>query len=43
MIVDSVLPMEADPEGVKQRMEAMQNWARERGEVFRRSKDDKPA
>jgi len=38
MIVDSVLPMEADPEGVKQRMEAMQNWARERGEIFRRSK-----
>lgn len=42
MIVDSVLPLEADPDGVKQRMEAMQNWARERGEIFRRSADQKP-
>jgi NAD(P)-dependent dehydrogenase (short-subunit alcohol dehydrogenase family) len=39
MILDAVPPVESDPQGVKQRTEAFQNWARERGEVFRRSKD----
>lgn len=29
-IVDSVLPMEADPEGAKERTEALQNWAKAR-------------
>jgi NAD(P)-dependent dehydrogenase (short-subunit alcohol dehydrogenase family) len=39
-ITESVLPMEADPEGVKPRGEAMRNWARDRGSIFRRGKDD---
>jgi NAD(P)-dependent dehydrogenase (short-subunit alcohol dehydrogenase family) len=29
-IVDSVLPMEADPEGARQRTEALQKWVKER-------------
>ena len=33
-IVDSVLPMEADPEGARQRTEALQNWMRERAAAF---------
>jgi NAD(P)-dependent dehydrogenase (short-subunit alcohol dehydrogenase family) len=33
-ILDSVLPMEADPEGVKRRNEALQAWAAERREMF---------
>ena len=41
MILDSVLPEEADPEGVKQRTEALKNWGKERGELFRRSTDEK--
>ena len=43
MVLDSVLPVEADPEGVKQRTEAMQNWSRDRAELFRRGADDKSA
>jgi NAD(P)-dependent dehydrogenase (short-subunit alcohol dehydrogenase family) len=38
-IVDSVLPMEADPEGVKQRNEAMQAWAAERRQMFDASRE----
>jgi NAD(P)-dependent dehydrogenase (short-subunit alcohol dehydrogenase family) len=34
MIVDSVLPMEADPEGARKRVEALQNWAADRARVF---------
>ncbi len=33
-IVDSVLPMEADPEGAKKRVEALQQWAADRARVF---------
>jgi hypothetical protein len=40
MILDSVLPLEADPEGAKKRTDALMSWARERGEIFRRGKDD---
>src|SRR5208283_4448041 len=29
-IVDAVLPMEADPEGARQRTEALQNWLKDR-------------
>jgi NAD(P)-dependent dehydrogenase (short-subunit alcohol dehydrogenase family) len=39
-IVDSVLPMEADPEGVKKRGEAMRNWGRDRARIFTHGKDD---
>jgi NAD(P)-dependent dehydrogenase (short-subunit alcohol dehydrogenase family) len=40
MILDSVLPLEADPEGAKKRTDALMSWARDRGEIFRRSKDN---
>lgn len=33
-IVDSVLPLEADPEGARLRTEALQNWAAARTKVF---------
>ncbi|MEJ0043607.1 MAG: SDR family NAD(P)-dependent oxidoreductase [Rhizomicrobium sp.] len=33
-ILDSVLPMEADPEGAKKRVEALQAWAADRARVF---------
>ena len=33
-IVDSVLPLEADPEGARLRTEALQNWAADRARVF---------
>jgi NAD(P)-dependent dehydrogenase (short-subunit alcohol dehydrogenase family) len=33
MILDSVPPIESDPEGVKQRTEALQNWARDRARM----------
>lgn len=33
-IVDSVLPLEADPEGARLRTEALQNWAADRAKVF---------
>jgi NAD(P)-dependent dehydrogenase (short-subunit alcohol dehydrogenase family) len=33
-IVESVLPMEADPEGAKKRVEALQRWAADRARVF---------
>ncbi len=33
-IVDSVPPMESDPEGAKKRTEALQNWASSRARVF---------
>ena len=36
-ILDSILPEEADPEGVKTRMEAMINWMKDPGESFGRS------
>lgn len=37
-ILDSVLPMEADPEGARLRTEALQNWAADRARVFMESK-----
>lgn len=33
-IVESVLPMEADPEGARTRVEALQKWAADRARVF---------
>ena len=39
-IVDSVLPMEADPEGAKKRVEALQNWAADRARVFMQPKQE---
>jgi len=35
-IVDSVLPMEADPEGARKRTEALQRWGADRARVFNR-------
>ena len=43
MVLDSVLPEEADPEGVRQRTEAMKNWAKERQATFARAKDGETA
>ena len=40
-ILDSVLPMEADPEGARLRTEALQNWAADRARVFMESKSAK--
>lgn len=34
LIVESVLPLEADPEGARLRTEALQNWAADRTKVF---------
>jgi NAD(P)-dependent dehydrogenase (short-subunit alcohol dehydrogenase family) len=34
LIVDSVLPLEADPEGARRRTEALNNWAADRAKVF---------
>ncbi len=36
-IVESVLPMEADPEGARKRVEALQRWAADRARVFNKS------
>ncbi|MBT2188056.1 SDR family NAD(P)-dependent oxidoreductase [Sphingobium nicotianae] len=33
-IIDSVAPMDSDPEGAKQRVEALVNWGRDRTRVF---------
>ncbi|MDF8333780.1 SDR family NAD(P)-dependent oxidoreductase [Novosphingobium cyanobacteriorum] len=38
-IVDSVLPLEADPEGARLRTEALQTWAAGRARVFMEKKD----
>jgi NAD(P)-dependent dehydrogenase (short-subunit alcohol dehydrogenase family) len=38
-IVESVLPMEADPEGARKRVEALQRWAADRARVFNRSEN----
>ena len=38
-IVDSVLPMEADPEGAKKRVAALQAWAADRARVFNKEQD----
>jgi NAD(P)-dependent dehydrogenase (short-subunit alcohol dehydrogenase family) len=38
-IVESVLPMDADPEGVKQREEALRAWAAERRQMFDASRE----
>jgi NAD(P)-dependent dehydrogenase (short-subunit alcohol dehydrogenase family) len=38
-IVDSVLPMEADPEGAKKRTEALQRWAADRARVFNKEQE----
>jgi NAD(P)-dependent dehydrogenase (short-subunit alcohol dehydrogenase family) len=37
-IVDSVLPLEADPEGARQRTEALQNWIKDREALMSQSK-----
>jgi NAD(P)-dependent dehydrogenase (short-subunit alcohol dehydrogenase family) len=38
-IVDSVLPMEADPDGARKRVEALQRWAADRARVFSKSEN----
>jgi len=38
-IVDSVAPLESDPEGAKQRVEALVNWGRDRTRVFSEGKE----
>jgi NAD(P)-dependent dehydrogenase (short-subunit alcohol dehydrogenase family) len=39
-IVDSVLPMEADPEGARSRTEALENWMRDRQRLMSGAKED---
>ncbi len=39
-IVDSVLPMEADPEGARRRTEALRNWIKDRQSLMSRGKGD---
>ncbi|HUK03314.1 MAG TPA: SDR family NAD(P)-dependent oxidoreductase [Steroidobacteraceae bacterium] len=39
-IVDSVLPMEADPQGARERLEALQNWAKDRQRLMSKGKND---
>jgi NAD(P)-dependent dehydrogenase (short-subunit alcohol dehydrogenase family) len=39
-ILDSVLPIEADPEGSRLRMEALESWIRERAGALMREKSD---
>jgi NAD(P)-dependent dehydrogenase (short-subunit alcohol dehydrogenase family) len=39
-IVDSVLPMEADPEGARKRTEALQNWMKDRQALMSKGKGD---
>ena len=38
-IVASVLPLSADPEGARQRTEALQNWIRDRQAIMSRGKE----
>ncbi len=38
-IVDSVLPMEADPQGAKERTEALQNWIKDRAALMSKGKN----
>jgi NAD(P)-dependent dehydrogenase (short-subunit alcohol dehydrogenase family) len=38
-ILNSVPPLESDPEGVKQRTEALQSWARDRARMLSQGKD----
>jgi NAD(P)-dependent dehydrogenase (short-subunit alcohol dehydrogenase family) len=38
-IIDSVAPMESDPEGARQRVEALMSWGRDRTRVFAEGKD----
>jgi NAD(P)-dependent dehydrogenase (short-subunit alcohol dehydrogenase family) len=39
-IVDSVLPMEADPEGARERTEALRNWMKDRQALLSKGKND---
>lgn len=39
-IVDSVLPMHADPEGARKRTEALQNWVKDRQAIMSKGKSD---
>lgn len=39
-IIDSVLPMEADPEGARKRTEALQNWIKDRQALMSKGKND---
>lgn len=38
-IVDSIPPIESDPEGAKERTEALMNWAKDRGSIFSRGRE----
>jgi len=35
-------PLESDPEGAKKRMDALMNWAKDRGDLFSRKSSDAP-
>jgi NAD(P)-dependent dehydrogenase (short-subunit alcohol dehydrogenase family) len=39
-IVDAIPGVETDPEGVKERVEAMQNWARDRAKMFSKANEE---
>ncbi|HUN25851.1 MAG TPA: SDR family NAD(P)-dependent oxidoreductase [Steroidobacteraceae bacterium] len=39
-IVDSVLPLEADPEGARERTEALKNWMKDRQAIISKSKSN---
>jgi short-subunit dehydrogenase len=39
-ILDSIPPIETDPEGAKKRTEALAEWAADRGRIFASGKDD---
>jgi NAD(P)-dependent dehydrogenase (short-subunit alcohol dehydrogenase family) len=40
-IIDSVAPMDSDPEGARLRVEALVNWGKDRARVFAEGKDGK--
>lgn len=42
-ILNSIPPIESDPEGVKERTEALQNWARERTKMFSQGREQEKA
>ena len=39
-ILDAIPPVESDPEGVRERTEALMNWAKDRGQMFSQANPD---
>ena len=39
-ILDAIPPVDTDPEGVRERIEALQNWAKDRARMFSTAKDE---